>query len=149
MEKIKPTMKLTSDEAMLLRAFRARDWQRVRAIVALGSQKDALNLRSKELREEAASLGIDYDKWQEEQKERNIMADTPRIMNIIPSLSRLQDLLENDANDVVQQLIDKHKLPYILVPRKDNPSKFEVKPDLTTGEKYLEQFITIDTETVE
>lgn len=80
------------------------------------------------------------------------MTDTPnlKILESIPYLSTLEKLLQQDnAQDVAQLLIDKHKLPYILVPRKDNPSKFEVKPDLTTGEKYLEQFITVDPETID
>lgn len=70
-------------------------------------------------------------------------------MEKIPSEEKLRQLIASgpETTDVAQQLIDKHKLPWLI--EKNAEGKLELRSQYTQGELYLNQFITIDPETIQ
>lgn len=67
-----------------------------------------------------------------------------KILERIPDEKRLRDLVLGgpDTADIAQQLIDKWKLPYVIINN-------ELRSAFTQGELFLQQFITVDPQTIQ
>lgn len=59
-----------------------------------------------------------------------------------PTEEKLRNLLMNDCVDLALDLINRHKMPYIIV-------EGQLRSAFTQGELYLQQFITTDKDTLE
>lgn len=59
-----------------------------------------------------------------------------------PTEEKLRNLLMNDCVDLALDLINRHKMPYIVV-------EGQLRSAFTQGELYLQQFITTDKDTLE
>lgn len=68
---------------------------------------------------------------------QQITAQTPP-----PTEEKLRNLLMNDCVDLALDLINRHKMPYIVV-------EGQLRSAFTQGELYLQQFITTDKDTLE
>jgi two-component system response regulator PilR (NtrC family) len=75
------------------------------------------------------------------------MANNNDITKNIPTEERMRMLLANGMQDVVQQLIETHKLQYIIETLPDG--KLDLKDALKGAELHLKRFITVDPETIQ
>jgi len=71
-----------------------------------------------------------------------------------PSEERLRLMVKNNIDkDIIQGLIDKHKLPYIIIEDTSHPDEapggYNIRSAFTAGELWLRKFITVDDETKE
>lgn len=83
----------------------------------------------------------------------NITNQKPNAQQV-PSLEKLSIMLMNGTDFVpmVQDMIDKFKLPYLIVEVEgwtDDTRRWKVKNKLTEGEQWLSKFISVDTDTVQ